>query len=98
MKKKVIIFLIILIILIIGGVIAFNIIQDSKEKKQEEKIEEAQKRDDEAFALLREACTNLLDSEGNYNVYAPETEVVCEKNFCRITYQGENYIFECSER
>ena len=39
----------------------------------------------------------IKDEDGNYNVGGPETEVLCEKGFCHVSYQGENYAIDCKE-
>jgi ABC-type antimicrobial peptide transport system permease subunit len=97
MNKKKTIFLIIAIILIIAVVIALVVIGNAKSKKQEEKIKKDDIRDNAAFKLIDEACDNLIDENGNYNIGGAATEVVCEKGFCHITYNGEDYGLECKE-
>lgn len=98
MNKKKIIILVIVIILIIGGVIVLNIISNNKSEKVEEKNESENVRDTESFKLINNACDNLIDEEGNYNLDGSETEVICEKGFCHVTFQGENYGVYCNER
>ena len=89
MNKKSVIIIIVVALVIFGVIIAF-VVNDANNKKQEEKNKAALK-------IINNACENLIDEEGNYNVGRPETEVVCEKGFCHINYQGENYGFNCNE-
>ncbi len=97
MSKKKIVPLIIIVILVIALIITFVVISNVKTKKQEEKIRKDDERDKAAIKIINNACQNLIDENGNYNTEGPETEIVCEKGFCHITYQGENYGLECSE-
>ena len=97
MNKKKISLLIVIILVIIGVVIAFNVIGNNKQKQQDVKIKKDDARDKTALKIINNACDNLIDEEGNYNVGGPETEVVCEKGFCHINYQGENYALDCKE-
>lgn len=71
------------------------IVKDASHERQD--FEEIDKRDKTAFNLLNNACDNLIDEDGNYNLNGEETEVVCEKGFCHITYKGENYGINCDE-
>ena len=96
MEKKKIIALIVVALVIVGAVIAF-VVNDQNNKKQEEKNKATDERDKAAIKLINNACDNLIDEEGNYNLDGKETEVVCEKGFCHITYQGENYGFSCGD-
>ena len=98
MNKKKMILLIIIILVIIGVVIAFNVIGNNKQKKQDEQIKKEDERDKTALKIINNACENLIDEDGNYNVGGPETEVVCEKGFCHISYQGENYAIDFKEK
>lgn len=96
MNKKSVIIIIVVALVIFGVIIAF-VVNDANNKKQEEKNKASDERDKAALKIINNACENLIDEEGNYNVGRPETEVVCEKGFCHINYQGENYGFNCNE-
>ena len=96
MNKKSVIIIIVVALVIFGVIIAF-VVNDANNKKQEEKNKASDERDKAALKIINNACENLIDEEGNYNVGGPETEVVCEKGFCHINYQGENYGFNCNE-
>ena len=98
MNNKKIIPLIIVVILIVAVIVAFVVICNAKFKKQEEKNKKDDVRDNAAFKLIDDACDNLIDEEGNYNLDGSETEVICEKGFCHVTFQGENYGVYCNER
>jgi hypothetical protein len=96
MNKKSVIILIVVALVLVGAIIAF-VVNDANNKKQEEKNKSSDERDRAALKLINDACDNLIDADGNYNLGGKETEVVCEKGFCHINYQGENYGFNCNE-
>lgn len=97
MNKKKMIALIVIVLIVVWLIIAF-VIGDAKNKKQEEKNKISDEKDKAALKLINNACDNYLDENGDYNLGGKETEVVCEKGFCHITYQGENYGFRCDEK